>query len=299
MNYNEFIKTIQETVNAKLDEEMEAVIVDVSKNNGVHLDGLIFRKIDPHELVTSPIIYLNEFYERCQDYGSLDDVAEEIISIYHEKRACAKVFDQDLFSDFDKAKPRLFCKVINYDKNAELLETVPHKRILDLAVVIFFEIEYDNETTLSTLISNSRLKFWKITIDEVIKAAVVNTMKRSCKCIGITELLTQYGCEEFYQDADEEIPMFVLYSKEHNYGAVYFVFDHIMETIAEKLQSDVIICPSSIYEVILVPYNSFDDLDVAKWLVRYVNRNYVNSDEVLSDNVYLYKRESHELNLIS
>ena len=299
MNYNEFIKTIKETVNAKLGEGMEAIIIDVSKNNGIHLDGLIFRKSNPHEFAISPIFYLNEFYERRQDYNSLDEITDEIISIYHEKRVSEAVFDNNIFSNFEKAKPKLYCKIINYDKNAALLETVPHKRILDLAVVVYYEDEDDNETTLSTLVSNNRIELWKTSIDDVIRVAASNTIKRSCKCVKIMELLTQFGCEKFCQDIDEEFPMFVLYSKEHKYGAVYFTFNHIMEAIAEKLQSDVIIFPSSIYEVIMVPYNSFEDLDAAKLLVRNINKDYVNPEEVLSDNVYLYKRELHELVLVN
>ena len=41
----------------------------------------------------------------------------------------------DFFNDYAKVRPKLACRLIHYEKNRQLLEKLPHRRFLDMAVV--------------------------------------------------------------------------------------------------------------------------------------------------------------------
>ena len=65
--------------------------------------------------------------------------------------------------------------------------------------------------------------------------------------------------------------------------------------IAEQLGSSYCIIPSSIHELFIMTYLSFEDLLDFHNLVRHVNQHYVEEEEFLSDNLYVYHRESGKL----
>ena len=52
---------------------------------------------------------------------------------------------------------------------------MPHKRILDLAVVFYRLLDNEYGRSATALIYNNNLKNWNVTIDDVYKAALKNT----------------------------------------------------------------------------------------------------------------------------
>ena len=52
---------------------------------------------------------------------------------------------------------------------------MPHKRILDLAVVFYCLLDNEYGRSATALIYNNNLKNWNVTIDDVYKAALKNT----------------------------------------------------------------------------------------------------------------------------
>ena len=93
---------------------------------------------------------------------------------------------------FEGIKDKIVYKLINYNANRKLLSLVPHKKILDLAMVyycILGEIEDGNATAL---IYNSNIKNWHIKEDELYRTAVSNTPKLlPVKIYEMSELIQQ------------------------------------------------------------------------------------------------------------
>ena len=62
-----------------------------------------------------------------------------------------------------------------------------------------------------------------------------------------------------------------------------------MQSIARKLNSDVLILPSSVHETIVLPSSGNLELDYSFIeMVKEVNMTTLASEEILSDNVYYY-----------
>lgn len=97
---------------------------------------------------------------------------------------------------------------------------------------------------------------------------------------------------------ESEFPMFVLTNKRRLFGAVCILYKDLLKKIAEILDNDFYILPSSIHEIILVPYKSNESSEMYKNIVADVNMHEVFREEVLSDNVYQYCRSEEQIILL-
>ena len=95
---------------------------------------------------------------------------------------------------------------------------------------------------------------------------------------------------------DAENIMWVLANKCGINDAVAIYYGDKLKEIADKLDSDIIILPSSIHEVIILKSNGMAyDPDALKSMVQEVNGNEVSPEERLSDSVYLYRRDEKNI----
>ena len=71
--------------------------------------------------------------------------------------------------------------------------------------------------------------------------------------------------------------------------------------VADALDDDYVVLPSSRHEVIIVPLKQIDDNNFTylKDMVYEINRKEVDAEDVLSDNIYIYIRAEKELRLVA
>ena len=67
--------------------------------------------------------------------------------------------------------------------------------------------------------------------------------------------------------------------------------------LAEKKESDVYILPSSVHELLLMPYENVD-ADQLCQMVCEINHSQVADNEILPDNIYQYSRKDKKIHLI-
>jgi len=63
-----------------------------------------------------------------------------------------------ILSDYGQMKNKLAMEVVSAEANAEMLETVPHKNIEDMAVVYCFVLESSESGGASVLVTNQMLE---------------------------------------------------------------------------------------------------------------------------------------------
>ena len=82
-------------------------------------------------------------------------------------------------------------------------------------------------------------------------------------------------------------------------GAATVLYKGVLKTFADKIGNDLFILPSSVHEVILVPYE--DSMNVAELgaIVKAINLSEVPDEDVLSDHVYLYSRKTEQVIMVS
>ena len=89
--------------------------------------------------------------------------------------------------------------------------------------------------------------------------------------------------------------MYVLTNEQRLYGAANILYPEYLEDIAQRVDSDIYIIPSSVHEVITIPAYMVESVDYLQAMVMEVNRNEVSEEDYLSDGVYLYSRETKEV----
>ena len=99
-------------------------------------------------------------------------------------------------------------------------------------------------------------------------------------------------------DAEEspEQEMFVLTNRRKLYGSNILLYPNELKDVADRINNDLYILPSSVHELITVPASigSCEDL---KKTVRNVNDTVLVSDEILSYSVYRYSRKAGSIEI--
>lgn len=298
MNYQEFKHQILSDLKNELGSDVKVTIQDIIKNNDTHLDGLTI--LSPqHNL--SPTIYLNYYYQQYEHGRSLSAIVTDIFNTYRNNCPTGHI-DITFFTDYDKVKSHIIMKLVNYDRNRELLSQIPHYRFLDLAIVFNCLLESGPTGTATILIHNHHLPYWNITRDDLYALAVQNTPKLMHYDLrNMTAVLRELFSEEpdFPSDtfSDSICPMYVLSNRQKLNGSVCILYDNLLRDFANRLGCDFYILPSSVHEVLLVPANGHTSCQELSVMVRDVNSSQLSREEILSDHVYYYSRESNEITM--
>jgi hypothetical protein len=68
----------------------------------------------------------------------------------------------------------------------------------------------------------------------------------------------------------------------------------VLNDFAKDIHSDFFILPSSVHELIIVPDNG-EDPQILQRMVKEVNSTQVSAQDVLSDNIYRFRRNTQAL----
>ena len=295
MEYREFLDNVRKEVESRYDSNVSVTLNHVMKNNGTELDGITIMEKDKN---IAPTIYINSFYDRYREGVSLKAVVSEIIRIYNQNKNSINI-NADYFENYENVRKTIVYKLVNYQKNKKLLEDVPYKRVLDLAVVFYCLIEQRKGVSATALIHNEHLRIWNVTEDEIYNDALKNTpVLLAGSIVPMSKILSEIAGtapvdndEKVCEYTGEDI-LYVLTNSSRVNGAACILYDNLLKKFANDVHSDLYILPSSVHEVIIVPKkNAFDKSELAD-MVREVNEQGVSQDEILSDNVYEYNRKN-------
>lgn len=295
MEYREFLENVRKEVESRYDSNVSITLNHVMKNNGTELDGITIMEKDKN---IAPTIYINSFYDRYREGVSLKAVVSEIIRIYNQNKNSINI-NADYFENYENVRKTIVYKLVNYQKNKKLLEDVPYKRVLDLAVVFYCLIEQRKGVSATALIHNEHLRIWNVTEDEIYNDALKNTpVLLAGSIVPMSKILSEIAGtaqadndEKVCEYTGEDI-LYVLTNSSRVNGAACILYDNLLKKFANDVHSDLYILPSSVHEVIIVPKkNAFDKSELAD-MVREVNEQGVSQDEILSDNVYEYNRKN-------
>ncbi len=151
-----------------------------------------------------------------------------------------------------------------------------------------------DEGISSYVVSNDFLSKIEISIEELDKAAKENTIKRfAVSCLTLEEVV---GVPFKGEKAIPQI--YVLTNSIVTNGAVLMTYHSVLSDLAEKLDGNLIILPSSIHEVLVMA----EDVDLSitdlRSMVESVNQKEVLAEEFLSNSVYRFVRDTGVIELV-
>lgn len=290
MTYIQFVQAVEKKIKKEVTEEKRISIHTNIKNNGVKKSGIM---ISESGINISPTIYLEEYYVQFRHGRMLDTIVKDILELYEKIRFQNSWKDGERLKEYDQIKEKIVYRVIGMEANQELLEQVPYKKYMDLAIIYYVVLEVDEYGVASMMVRNDHLKMWKVTEEELHYHACKNTQEIfPCEFTQMKKILEELlGFEE--EGPGEQ--MYILSNEMRNYGAAALLYPDRLRMAGEEIGENYYILPSSVHEVILVAESEAPEREELKEMVKEMNETQVEEEEVLSNQVYYYDIDSGRL----
>ena len=208
-----------------------------------------------------------------------------------------KTLEQEVLKKI--AKKSLFVKLVNTERNESLVEQSISKEFLDLSAVVRVVLKMDKEGMASMALSKGDAEILGMTEEEIYAAALANTLRLFPPKLMNLGRYVEMSIGGKLPFGEDEVTTYILTNQKEVDGAIYFMSPEVVGAIAEALEDDLYILPSSVNEVLLVRASELEDgVDELKEMVRDVNETVVAEKEILSYSVYHYDKE-HGITIVA
>lgn len=258
MNYDLFKEVVAEKFKEFMPEEYKDYKVDVHSITKVNqtMDGINLVPTGGDRLSTSPTIYINNMYEHYKECEDLQEVlqsaAESMVKAFVEApNVSPKV-------DFDTAKDNIIMVLVNTEQNKGMLENIPSRQFQDLSIIYRWVVDKDRDGISSTIVNNGLAEKLGMNEEQLYKAAVENTVRlfpptvKSMNDV-IRDMMMADGmpgeiADMMIGEVPEENMMYIISNDRGVNGAASMLYEDNLHKLAEKLETDLYIMPSSLHE---------------------------------------------------
>ncbi len=284
MRKETFFEKIKEKVSEYYEGRAVVSVHDVMKNNGSQKHGICVTRSESN---CGPTIYMDDMYDSFKEGRSVNEIVEDIISIF-EEHAVNEQVDLSFFRVFDQVRPNICFKLISGERNAELLKDIPNRRMSDLAIVYYVSLEFLGVDG-SILIRNEHIDMWKTTEEDLYEAAIDNTPeKMGSSFMPMAAILESMMPDGFEDEGVRNCGLYVATNEKKIYGASVILYPGFLKEAAAFFGDSFYILPSSVHEVILLKDNHEANVSEIGDIVKSVNSSCVSDEDYLSDSVYYY-----------
>ncbi|BCJ96351.1 hypothetical protein acsn021_39200 [Anaerocolumna cellulosilytica] len=304
MNYEIFKEVLAEKFLDYMPAEyqnMKLEIHPVDKVN-VTLDGL--NLITEGDTRVTPTIYINDIYAQYQKNNDLQEVLQTAAN--RMEKAIKEAPDIVTGIEMDSAKNNIVFQLVNTEQNKDMLQNVPNRAFQDLSIIYRWVVKTDAEGIQSTVIHDSLAERLGLSEEQMFQLAVDNTRRLfppSIKSMNdvIREMFAKDGmpaevADMMIGEMPPEQTMWIISNERGINGAISMLYEDKLHGLAEELETDLYIMPSSLHEVIAVSVSMGDPNELAQ-MVAEINMDQVALDERLSNQVYHYDKDLRKLSL--
>lgn len=287
MKCNDFINEVYAGVKERLENSGEDVRVELGDAKGINRSGVTLHVVKDS---VGSVFYLEQLEASHSVEGAVDFITQTCFP--SEETAEEIQFVKDSILDVEFVKKSVIPALVNTAKNQHNLEEIVSREFFDLSLVYKVDAGTDADGTHFTVtMTRALLNNLGITEGELWECAwknvrpqhdsVVNTIRKMCEC----------------DLPDDLIPMQVITTSDALWGGALMLHDGILQEVADLFESDLVIIPSSINEIIAIPYDdTCVDLQSVEGMIMEVNQSVVSDNEILSYSAYWYDRAKHTLN---
>lgn len=154
-NYELFIEQLTNGIHNITDIPLENI--KFTNKEGDRLNITFAEHDDAYEVCS---VRVDELYVAYQNGIRLNTIVDYICSdVLHAKSIYVYDKTKELM-DYDTAKSRLFVRLINYDRNADILRDVVHKTLGDIVFTVYAIVDENEFGIVSTKVLKSMVKKW-------------------------------------------------------------------------------------------------------------------------------------------
>ena len=314
MNITEFTALAAERVEQYLRDEMQEDVVvkieEVRKINDQCLHGLSIQKKDARrEGEAVPTYYMEEMHHAFLCGVDMDDLVQGLAKAYINTLSFGPIPAEEIPDmEYKNIRRRVGLRLVGKDYNKAFLKTVPFKDVGNgYALLCDIQMRASDGGLFGTLVTNDMAEEYQYDMDKLFQDAMDNAWRsKSATLRGAGELMRMYEGDTGEEDSlsekaepDDRETCYVLTTERPRYGAAALFYPGTQAMIAHVLGEDYVAIPSSLHEFMIVRASQIEDPGFLQQLVREANRTVVGPDEVLSDNILKYSRETGQLSLLA
>lgn len=289
-SFEEFKQMVADTIKTYLPEEYGERTVRISKivkPNGVVLTGVCVPKDD----AAAPTVCLEPYYNYLWEDAPEEKFVEAIKKIADTIKQ-NEIFDVNEIDKFlrEHWSTNVYLELVNTEKSRDCLQYLVRRDILDLSVIYHIRF-YIGEEDGDVCVTKALQERLGVTEEELYDSAMRNTSDET-QFIPVSAALRAFGMPMTKEDID---PLIIVTNKDNCRGAAC-ILSQRMTQILKELQKDLYVIPSSIHEVMILPVELGDKKNLSG-LIPEVNGKFVSQTEFLSDNLYILRYQTGELEI--
>lgn len=249
--------------------------------------GLIIRPLNQN---VSICLNLDLFYEQHRqglEYTTIYSNAYEKVMDFIDSNM---QLNEDYYSNYTYVKKHLFVEVVEMERNKEMLLNVPYTILENLAIVYRIDVDVKNSDSsemASILITNDLLRRLGVSIeqlhfDAIENSSIIRPLKVECLGHFITNVL---GSNPYENDNSNT---YIISNSQMSKGASALFYKGVLEKLANLVNGNYYILPSSVHEVLIVKDNGKFNIDDLRNMVTSINNDFVEPTDVLSNQVYYF-----------
>lgn len=243
-----------------------------------------------------PIYYWDQLLERYMHFDSFEAFIGNFLELIHDLASNFKAKDIKslVLEGINKGYVinNVLPILINTERNRDFFDEMKlvHRDFPEtgLSVIYYFSIETE-EASGKIKIPQGLIKKHGITEEELYTHALRNLKEKNP--YKELPLLSLYG---YNVSPKEDL---TLITAKDGYAAAYILLDEVLQHLCDRYDGNIMIIPSSINEVIIVPSGSEAVTNYIKTTVFNISNdeNLLSKEEFLSDKLFIYDRAKHQL----
>lgn len=247
--------------------------------NGVELKAIKIA-INNH---VSQVIYTKEIIKNAEKRNiSIEDVVSKIIFISENNKPSP--FNLDLLCDKDFVMNNIY---IGLQKlSSENIEKLPCTDFEGIEKYLYIRMT-EQENIYAAQISESILEYIGISASEAWQQAQKNTEDES-QIKSLAKVMCELLNIEYNSEMDAIDPLFVISNPAKFRGAAAILNKKILAKFGKEQHTNkIVVLPSSIHEMLLLPYTEEIDIDTFTEMVEQTNHSSVDPTEQLVDRAFI------------
>lgn len=276
MNNNDIVKELQR-------RGYEAELHEIVKN-GVSMKGIIIRSNDP----ITPILYTDDLVKMAEECGQgISDVADVLVKKYEQQK--------DIEIDVNQLMSRetvLSHIYIGIQKKSD--EKIEKKSCELEGLEAYLYVKHStNDRNYSLKLSLMLMDAINLSSDEAWKCAEKNTFaKGETQIQNVASMLSGMGYisdEAAETELESDFPQLYVVTNRAKYRGASAILDKAaLKAFGNKHKiKKLAVLPSSIHEMLIIPYDGKVNLDELSLMVAEVNATQVEPEERLADRAYM------------
>lgn len=261
----------------------------------------------PNVKVT-PVVYVDDMYDYYNNVNDLDDTLNKAISLIESSINSIEntKLDDTVSNLIGDIKGNVFPRLVNTKTNEVMLKNTPHRDFLDMSIVYYIEQYNDELGAIEGIrITNELMQSENLSEEELYHNSMKNMLeKEKSRLIPMIKVIMsiQFGIplrETEISESDFSDGDFIMLSNERGINGSRRLLDtRALIKASEIAESDLYILPSSTQEVLIVSVNEINaSPSELKNMVREVNISEVSKEERLTDNVYIFRRDTRTIEI--